>query len=77
MRELRKPPFPPDIPSFRPRGRLKPRDRGSIRTAILTPPGDRSSTTPFCSLGSEGGSLQEDDQRGAHATVEVSEPQGR
>lgn len=58
-----KAPFPPDSPSFHPRGGLKPRDRGSIRTAILTPPGDRSSTTPFCSLGKEGRSLQEDDQR--------------
>lgn len=54
MTELRKSPFSPDVPSFHPRGGLAPGARGSLRTAVLTPPGDRSSRTPSCSLGGEG-----------------------
>lgn len=65
MTDLRKSPLAPDIPSFHPRGGLAPGEKG-VRTAILTPPGDRSSRTPSCSLKGEG-SPQEDAPRDAPA----------
>lgn len=63
--DLRKSPLAPDVPSFHPRGGLAPGEKG-VRTAILTPPGDRSSRTPSCSLKGEG-SPQEDAPRDAPA----------
>lgn len=54
------PSFSPDVPIFHLKGGLAPGGKGGMKAAILTPPGDRSSRTPFCSLRTKGEPLQED-----------------